>query len=655
MILAILVCFNLFAFVYAKDVGSSPQFKKNMTFASANKRRLETILITVGSSTNLSKTITPSVPNGQVLQCPETITKSERKNPDYDDVDDAFGVSVSSSNQMTVTRTDARQSWSMNLQFECTITDGSSSGGKYAVTQPVVTVPTFQTIQRNVARDGVKVCVNQTTMSNSLNDASTSYLELLPLSNNPNTTKIGVTTKITTPIVTAYGHHTRRGFYTEYTSHNTASSLCTSLGSSLCSREDLCPGFNPATMKTKVNYLPRFQDIPGKPGVNNLGGVWVPVSDQVHGSQLLEWVHLGSSKSDSGVCKLYSEQNQMVNNRISSCGSSPAGYGGKGGMAYNSGDERGCKNSATVCCDTKNASTSVCANANTICAHGISPSSTEICCNSNSTSASSASSSSFCGLIDYEHFESSSHQNQNQWRNIDLALPGCRLIDYLRVQDGYQIEIATGRDGTGSVTGFQTDGTSVDLFAIGGGTRLVIQSLRITRALVPLTPWYRRKRIANTFLFELKSVAANSIENDWLKSVSFGMKYNCNLNTADQTINVQFDCLTKYFSIKDVNALNERDGCGWIDISTWNRIVKPSGSVNVVPKWLYTDKNGWILSSSQNVLSGTKNDIFASSYGDPLIDNVDVNNNVDYIDGVQMREEDNIRGVWSYKAEFVNC
>ena len=655
MILAILVCFNLFAFVYAKDVGSSPQFKKTMTFASANKRRLETILITVGSSTNPSKTITPSVPNGQVLQCPETITKSERKNPDYDDVDDAFGVSVSSSNQMTVTRTDARQSWSMNLQFECTITDGSSSGGKYAVTQPVVTVPTFQTIQRNVARDGVKVCVNQTTMSNSLNDASTSYLELLPLSNNPNTTKIGVTTKITTPIVTAYGHHTRRGFYTEYTSHNTASSLCTSLGSSLCSREDLCPGFNPATMKTKVNYLPRFQDIPGKPGVNNLGGVWVPVSDQVHGPQLLEWVHLGSSKSDSGVCKLYSEQNQMVNNRISSCGSSPAGYGGKGGMAYNSGDERGCKNSATVCCDTALESTSVCANANTICAHGISPSSTEICCNSNSTSASSASSSSFCGLIDYEHFESSSHQNQNQWRNIDLALPGCRLIDYLRVQDGYQIEIATGRDGTGSVTGFQTDGTSVDLFAIGGGTRLVIQSLRITRALVPLTPWYRRKRIANTFLFELKSVAANSIENNWLKSVSFGMKYNCNLNTADQTINVQFDCLTKYFSIKDVNALNERDGCGWIDISTWNRIVKPSGSVNVVPKWLYTDKNGWILSSSQNVLSGTKNDIFASSYGDPLIDNVNVNNNVDYIDGVQMREEDNIRGVWSYKAEFVNC
>ena len=55
---------------------------------------------------------------------------------------------------------------------------------------------------------------------------------------------------------------------------------------------------------------------------------------------------------------------------------------------------------------SKNASTSVCANANTICAHGISPSSTEICCNSNSTSASSASSSSFCGLIDYEHFES---------------------------------------------------------------------------------------------------------------------------------------------------------------------------------------------------------------------------------------------------------
>ena len=45
-------------------------------------------------------------------------------------------------------------------------------------------------------------------------------------------------------------------------------------------------------MKTKVNYLPRFQDIPGKPGVNNLGGVWVPVSDQVHGPQLLEWVHL---------------------------------------------------------------------------------------------------------------------------------------------------------------------------------------------------------------------------------------------------------------------------------------------------------------------------------------------------------------------------
>ena len=61
------------------------------------------------------------------------------------------------------------------------------------------------------------------------------------------------------------------------------------------------------------------------------------------------------------------------------------------------------------------------------------------------------------------------------------------------------------------------------------------------------------------------------------------------------------------------------------------------------------------MSSSQNVLSGTKNDIFASSYGDPLMDNVDVNNNVDYIDGEQMREEDNIRGVWSYKAEFVNC
>jgi len=127
MILAILVCFNLFAFVYAKDVGSSPQFKKNMTFASASKRRLETILITVGSSTNPSKTITPSVPNGQVLQCPETITKSERKNPDYDDADDAFSVSVSSSNQMTVTRTDAQQSWSMNLQFECTITDGSAT------------------------------------------------------------------------------------------------------------------------------------------------------------------------------------------------------------------------------------------------------------------------------------------------------------------------------------------------------------------------------------------------------------------------------------------------------------------------------------------------------------------------------------------------
>ena len=57
-----------------------------------------------------------------VIQCPDTITKNERTNSDYKNADDIFSVSVSSTNQLTIARTDDNtKTWSMNLQFECTV------------------------------------------------------------------------------------------------------------------------------------------------------------------------------------------------------------------------------------------------------------------------------------------------------------------------------------------------------------------------------------------------------------------------------------------------------------------------------------------------------------------------------------------------------
>ena len=102
--------------------GRTTQWVTVDTFSS------KTISVTIGPNDGPQKTVAPSssiISSGNganlVIQCPNIITKNERTNSDYKNANDKFSVSVSSTNQLTVTRTDNTKSWSMNLQFECTV------------------------------------------------------------------------------------------------------------------------------------------------------------------------------------------------------------------------------------------------------------------------------------------------------------------------------------------------------------------------------------------------------------------------------------------------------------------------------------------------------------------------------------------------------
>ena len=102
--------------------GRTTQWVTIDTFSS------KTISVTIGTNDGPQKTVAPSSSimnsgNGAnfVIQCPNIITKNERTNSDYKNANDKFSVSVSSTNQLTVTRTDKTKAWSMNLQFECIV------------------------------------------------------------------------------------------------------------------------------------------------------------------------------------------------------------------------------------------------------------------------------------------------------------------------------------------------------------------------------------------------------------------------------------------------------------------------------------------------------------------------------------------------------
>jgi hypothetical protein len=82
------------------------------------------------------------------------------------------------------------------------------------------------------------------------------------------------------------------------------------------------------------------------------------------------------------------------------------------------------------------------------------------------------------------------------------------------------------------------------------------------------------------------------------------------------------------------------------------------GNVNNIPKFLYTDSIGWILTTAkfmnQNNMGGSV--VFASSWGNPLATSLEIANsiNVDYCDGVALNTNQKSNVKWSFIAKFTN-
>jgi len=173
-----------------------------------------------------------------------------------------------------------------------------------------------------------------------------------------------------------------------------------------------------------------------------------------------------------------------------------------------------------------------------------------------------------------------------------------------------------------------------------------------------------------------------------LKSVEFGIPYDCRSSSGhDVVVDQKFDCLRQYFSTFNRTSYHGGTGCGWVDISQWNRAVRSvvngkaytylepdslnngyisrNANLNVIPKYLYTGTHGWILSSAiinlndQNTIAG--NVVFASSWGNPLVSHSSSSSsssssvNVDFEDGEMIGVVNKTNAIWSYKATFVNC
>jgi len=290
---------------------------------------------------------------------------------------------------------------------------------------------------------------------------------------------------------------------------------------------------------------------------------------------------------------------------------------------------------------------SVCATANDICVNGVKEISKEMCCGGQSSS------NEWCSLLKV----SDSDFKAGIWMDVSTVLPGCQKIDFLRVSNGYQVEIASELNGLGLITrhDFMRDGNRIDLFQ--AGTRTEVKSVRVTLS-SPNKPsqWDLRHRTATRFRLELTTTGMT-------KSVSFGiMPYDCDRAPNNQVYNQvwspAFDCLRKFFSTYNVSSTTAREGCGWTDLRQFqndNTGTIPSKSWNVAPSFLYTDAMGWMLTEEKN------GKVFASSWGDPLsslggdpLTPSGVNVDVDYADGVALGSSE-YNAVWSFQAAFVNC
>jgi hypothetical protein len=299
----------------------------------------------------------------------------------------------------------------------------------------------------------------------------------------------------------------------------------------------------------------------------------------------------------------------------------------------------------------------VCATANDICVNGVKEISKEMCCGGQSSSKE------WCSLLKV----SDSNFKAGTWMDVSTVLPGCHSqgIDFLRVSNGYQVEIATKLNGNGVVTrhDFMRDGNRIDLFQ--SGTRTEVKSVRVTLSSPNNTPsqWDLRHRTATRFRLELTKTGMT-------KSISFAtLPYDCNRAPNKQVSSPEFDCLRKFFSTYNVSSTTSttptttaREGCGWTDLRPFQTVTTgttPFTSWNAKPSFLYTDVMGWILTEDK------QEKVFASSWGNPLSslgknyydphdlstgENVDV----DYADGVALGSSE-YNAVWSFKAEFVNC
>ena len=137
-----------------------------------------------------------------------------------------------------------------------------------------------------------------------------------------------------------------------------------------------------------------------------------------------------------------------------------------------------------------------CAGANEICVHGLGKNSAnELCCGD------SAGRSDYCGVTGIAEF---------QWTNMALVFPNCTNLSYLRIRDGYELEVATLADpskGISSASTITRHRGFVDLYA-DGETLRTIHMMRLLSS--PRTEWEERHRNVNQFRMELSTVTGSS-------------------------------------------------------------------------------------------------------------------------------------------------